>query len=232
MVSYCKFDTENNMKYITEEEALAAEAASKEMTTKAISDQDTLEDSYMRLFFMAQHQGNGEYKFSTDARWLTMPTFRDTDSLGSIAQICTVTPDTESAYMTYDYLEVNSVGDIVESLNDEYTTLYEIDTASSGAFYGAAVVFDLPNDYEGGPYSMMLRQYSDVKVHFEYEGKLQTTTIPQNFNTNGSYSHSYVTIGVNPGVSIDLGGIHPSIGINAVIDQERRTVPLEINYTP
>lgn len=50
----------------------------------------------MCVFYLVTCLENGKHKFSTDARWLTMPYFQGKDSPGSCAQNATVTNSTRS----------------------------------------------------------------------------------------------------------------------------------------
>ena len=59
------------------------------------------EDSYMKITHSAINQGNGSYKFTVNATWLTMPFFRGYDSIGSCAMNGTVTPNTSSGKYWY-----------------------------------------------------------------------------------------------------------------------------------
>ena len=102
-VSYSKVDNNDNVTYLEEDVAIAeaaivhnAQEVMRQNLANGIQtiDQDTYQDSYMRVFYMVTYNWDESFTFSTDARWLTMPFFRGKDVIGSVAQDCTVTPYT------------------------------------------------------------------------------------------------------------------------------------------
>lgn len=237
--AYTKTDAVDDVTYLDEEdavqgaEAVLAASANKVMSGQSqaarILAQDTYQDSYMRVFYCVAYLGNGNYSFSTDARWLTMPYFRGTDSIGSCAQNGTVTDRTRNGYYEYDSTETKNDGNPVKRSYHTVMNSGSFKNAINGNFYGSAAVISLPNDTYSSQFSMV---YSNYKFHYEYTGHVNYPTMPSYFNTTGTYDHSTIGIDVSPSVSIDLKGPSGSIGLNTKSKTDTRSVNLEINYNP
>lgn len=117
-------------------------------------------DSYMEIAHTAAHKRSGKYLFTTDATWLTMPLFRNYDSIGSCAMDCTVTPNTAKGTVSYDIAYV-----MAETTYDsDEEPISDIQTKTPNGWAGVAGIFDLPDnvvtDYVGG----MDIIYSNVQV--------------------------------------------------------------------
>ena len=235
-VSYSKVDSKNNLTYLNESVAVKeADAINKRQESYKNNiingvqplQQGTTEDSYMRVFYMVTYHWNESYTFSTDARWLTMPFFRGKDVIGSVAQNCTVTPNTGSGYVEYDWslATLAGVDEYSEKINMKSS---QFQNTVNGSFYGSGAVIDLPNDAHSDKMSTTFRNY---KAHYQYDGHINNPSSPQWFNTTGSYCHSTMKLSVNPSITISLTGVSGSLGLSGVGGSDVRKVDLEIHYT-
>lgn len=235
-VSYSKVDNNDNVTYLEEDVAIAeaaivynAQEVMRQNLANGIQtiDQDTYQDSYMRVFYMVTYNWDESYTFSTDARWLTMPFFRGKDVIGSVAQDCTVTPYTSSGYVEYDWSLSTLAG------YDEYSehinmTSSQFQNTVNGSFYGSGAIIELPNDSYSDTMSVY---YSNYKAHYQYDGHVNSPAEPHWFNTTGSYCHSTMKISFNPSITISLTGVSGSLGLSGVGGSDVRKVDLEIHYT-
>lgn len=236
-VSYSKVDENDNVTYLCEDVAIEeAEVAAMEENARIqnaingiqTADQDTYQDSYMRVFFMTTYHWDGSYTFSTDARWLTMPAFRWTDVIGASAQLCTVTPSSRSGYVEYDRklvgLGVNTTTPVHTALSS--STFAE---ANDGTFFGSGAKIDLP--YDAINQSGTSMYYQNYKAHYQYDGHVTNPAVAHYFNAVGSYTHSRATLSFSPSISIGADGVSGALGIGASIAQDVRSVLLEIYYS-
>lgn len=235
-VSYSKVDSENNMTYLDEDVAVKeAEAINKKqesyknnvMNGVQTLNQGTTEDSYMRVFYMVTYHWDESYTFSTDSRWLTMPFFRGKDVIGSVAQNCTVTPNTGSGYVEYDW-SLSTIAGVNEYSDKINMTSSQFQNTVNGNFYGSGAIIDLPNDTYSDNMSTTYRNY---KAHYQYDGHINNPSSPQWFNTTGSYCHSTIKVSVKPSITISLIGVSGSLGLSGVGGSDVRKVDLEIHYT-
>lgn len=233
-VSYFVVDgVSGEMTCISEEEALRGAAAVTSDPAIGEMAQDYIQDTYMRVWHAVTNLGASNYKFVTDARWLTMPFFRGTDSIGSCSMNTTVTPGTASGYMEF---KQQSISGLQTTTLDRYEAIEtsDIKYASNGSFYGAGAVFNLPNDVVIS--EAQSTTFYDFKVHFEYQGHLMYPELETWFNSTGTYTHATVGISGIPTltVTIDSSGSKPSgsIGITVAGIKEPRSVLLELHYVP
>ncbi len=235
-VAYFKVDEAGNREIISEEEALEQanriNSLKKDnlVLMKTSREQDTYEDSYMRVFHLVEQTSyNSEkFKFSTDARWLTMPFFRKTDSIGSCAQYMACDDDTASGWYEYDK-DVMSIYNSSHSRPRTYLYSSDFEGANNGTFSGLAAKFDLPNDYVGNYTSIL---YSDFKIHVQHYAYINEPDQTINFASNGSYDHLRYKIGFNPSISISSSGPSASIGLDVYGATDRRTTGVVVRYEP
>lgn len=236
-VSYSKVNENAETVYLSENVALTEASIIEKAQVENIynaangiqtSDQNTYEDSYMRVFFMTTYHWDGSYTFSTDARWLTMPTFRWKDAIGASAQHCTVSPTTRSGYVEYDRWLLGTGVDTTTSHHSVLSSsLFE--EVSDGTFYGSGAVIDLPFDaLNTGSTSMY---YLNYKAHYQYDGHVLDPATAHYFNAVGSYSHSKANLSISPSLSIGADGVAGAIGISFGLAQDVRKVLLEIYYS-
>ena len=239
--AYTKTDGNNNVSYLPEDEAIAAASSLKAKqdaikfsyaqqgaVTRAADYEDTFEDSYMRVDYAVTYRGDGEYFYSVDSEWLTMPAFRFTDSLGACAMNGTITTDSQYGYYWYDSTFIN-MGNVTkdytfEYINDNYGN--DVD----GNWYGSAGYFNLPNDVYS-EYSSII--HDNFGAHFQYSGHVTSPDEQRWFNTVGNYTHATLSVALSPSISIDYSGsLSASVGIDVVGDTDIRGVEFEINYIP
>ena len=245
--SYTKYDEENGTSTALPKATALAEASALQATREAvfmqaaqnistfgIKDNESdkpgeFRDSYMELTHAAADQGGGSYLFTVDAEWLTMPTIRSYDSLGSCAMNGTVTPNTQSGYYSYETVTAHIDGSISRSSTGDID-ITDKQNDTNGNWYGSAGVFNLPNDYEDHNTSKM---HSKFKAHYQYEGHVTYPEQVSWLNSVGTYDHSTIGISFGPSVSIDIGGgVSASIGLDIFATVDSRPAEIEVNYIP
>lgn len=237
--SYSKIDSDNNVTYLPEEQALAESSALRAKQQDALlalsqgimtmADYDDYEENaYMRVDYAVAYKGDGQYFYSTDANWLTMPSIRYMDSLGSCAMEGTVTPETQYGYYWYTSqhfsMGVMEEEPVFEYLEDNY------DNDKDGNWYGSAGYFNLPRNTGTGNNGTV---HQDFGAHFQYRGHVTSPDERRFFNTVGSYTHATVTIAASPSITISYpGGLSASAGIAAVGAKDVIGVEFEVEYIP
>ncbi len=114
-VVYMKTDNNGITEHVTEEEAFsnATTYGIGGLPTQVIMPdggsgyptyKETLEDEYMKIVFVVAEEGDGNYSFSVDATWLTMPFYRMSDSLGACAQNMTIENYTRTGWYSYEQM--------------------------------------------------------------------------------------------------------------------------------
>lgn len=241
IISYIKVDAENNVIYM--DEATATQEAKLFNSTQSLasqpnagiqlgsrqgqSEQGQKEDAYMRVFYMVSPRNDGNFVFSTDARWLTMPYFRMKDSIGSCAQNTTVTPESRHGWYSYDMTYVNSGRVITDTDVTTFMKSNNFSNAVNGNWYGSAAVVDLPSDDVGDP----KWTFKNFKAHYQYTGHVNFVGQEQWFNTVATYCHTKV--GVSGSVSIVPGkSTAVDIGIGLQKTHDSRSIELEVHYIP
>lgn len=238
--AYIKADSNNNVTPLDEATALKESSALKELqdtinlnrafgiATAADADyKDYFEDSYMRVDFAATYKGNGNYLYSVDGEWLTMPFFRGFDSIGACAMNGTVTNSTRSGNYSYDITYINGGRITYDSYSSAITNKKN---AVNGNWYGSAGVINLPNDVYGDYSSIIYRNFA---AHYEYQGHVTSPSEARWFNVIGTYDHATVSIAFDPSISIDLNGdVSASVGLSIVGTTDSRSVEFEIYYRP
>lgn len=187
-------------------------------------------DSYMEIAHTAAHKRSGKYLFTTDATWLTMPLFRNYDSIGSCAMDCTVTPNTAKGTVSYDIAYVMAGSQTTYDSDEE--PISDIQTKTTNGWAGVAGIFDLPDnvvtDYVGG----MDIIYSNVQAHLEYYGHIASPGESRWFNSIATYDHSVFNLNTSyPSIGIDFNGdVSASIGIGISKSTDTRNAVLEKYY--
>lgn len=245
--SYTKFNEENGTSTAIPKATALAEASTlqsaqeaafmqtaQNISTFGIKDNESdrpgeFRDSYMEVIHTAAYQGGGSYLFMVDAKWLTMPTFRGYDSIGSCAMNGTVSPNTQSGYYSYDTTTIDGFGRITHSSTGDITITNK-QNETNGNWYGSAGIIDLPNNISTENTSTM---HSNLEAHYQYEGHVNYPELVSWFNTVGTYSHATISLVFSPSVSIDIGGgVSASIGLSIAGIVDSRPAELEIKYIP
>lgn len=232
--NYFKTTADGETVPVSEEEALTA-VHEAEITPYAASDQDKIQDSYMRVHYMAtdMHDGNGKYRFKTSARWLTMPYFRGADFVGACSQRCTFTPNSDVADISYTQTNYSVTGAVTGSKTVVTPLTKGFQSASKDTYNGRAVKFQLPKDIVNPQTGNINTAYTNVLVHHQFDGKVDEPDSRINFNSAGAYMHQTVSVSINPTLTIAYKGTKGTLGVSAAAYYERgRDVFLEINYVP
>jgi hypothetical protein len=237
--SYTKIDSDGNLINVTKEEAM--NAANSRAVVPAPDPgggwptySTSFSDSYMYISYIVSYKGSGQYLFSIDSVWLTMPVFRWSDSLGACAQNMTVENNTRAGWRSYIITEevngTNTVHYIEEDLING-TNGVTFQNAINGNWYGSAVTFYMPIDGYT-PYSSVI--YSDYRVHYEYIGKVNYPDQQMNFSATATYCHFQTYLSIDPSIGIDAKGVTVTIGISNEERKEYRTVEFDtsISYIP
>ena len=244
-VSYIKTNTEGVSTRVTEEEAETAAEGARDMTLPPHeydgpnggggSYGNSVRDTYMKLVFLITYLGQGKYRFSIDATWLTDPTFRNMDSIGAYAQNFTVENNTRSGWYSYDEQSM-----INSNYSETSRTIIfggnNFKNATNGSWDGSAAVFQLAIDVSPQT-SVGITDFvncSNHVAHYEYVGKVTQPTQEAYFNTTATYEHSRLFVMPDISIGISLVGPEVSIGLTAVTSKDTRTVGLDssIHYIP
>jgi len=168
--------------------------------------------------------------FKDSATWLTMPVFRGYDSIGACAMNGTVTPNTSSGKYSYT-TKLFNMGSVSTSKSGDIT-ITDISNEVNGNWYGSVGVFNLPNDV-ANPNTGVSIMHTDLQAYFEYKGHVSQPKVESYFNTVGTYTHTTISLGFSPSVSIDTSGsVSASIGIEPGINKDVRNAEREVHYIP
>lgn len=242
MTSYSKVDSSGNVTYLPEEQAVAESAelnsaqdaikykyAVEGAATLSTTEKKYFQDSYMRVDLTVSYQGNAQYLYAVDSEWLTMPTFRGTDSLGACAMNNTVSPDTQYGYYIYDITYINAgvkkYDEKAVYINSNYGN------AVNGNWYGSACYFNLPNDTFGLSSSTL---YSNFRVHFQYRSHYTSPNTGGWFNAVGNYTHARIAVSPSISVGIDTkaGTLSVAIGLELHGLKDIRGAEVEMHHIP
>lgn len=159
-----------------------------------------------------------------------MPFFRGYDSIGACAMNGTVTPNTSSGKYSYT-TKLFNIGSVSTSKSGDIT-ITDISNEVNGSWYGSVGVFNLPNDVSD-PNTGISIMHTDLQAYFEYKGHVSYPKIESYFNTVGTYTHTTISLGFSPSVSIDTSGsVSASIGIEPGINKDIRSAEREVHYIP
>lgn len=241
---YIRTDMNGNQTTVSEEEALNASASVNPTAAPPTDDfvddgggdypvyYDIMTDEYMKLVLVISYKGNAEYNFSVDATWLSEPTFHFTDSPGIAATDMAVSMNSCSGWYRYTKVEETvlsgeEISQIKENFNSDNS---EFQLSSNGAWRGAAVLYNLPDNIVKPLYSTI---YKEFKFHFEFTGTIRNPQLITNFNIIASYDHIRASLTLDPTISISIDG-SVSIGISGVTVHDIRTIvyPEVIRYAP
>lgn len=234
-IAYIKSNPEAMKKIVSENEALEEVAILNQKDlmipfSSSEHQQDTYEDEYMRVFHMVSQDGySSSFRYSTDARWLRMPFFRRTDSIGSCAQETSVTPRTLSGYYEYNVEYLYPWGPGEKEFRKYDISDSDFYRDSYAGFNGAAAKLYLPNDIINESTSTV---YSDYKAHFQFDGRVQYPNQTTNFDSIGTYDHLRYKFTFEPSIGIGKEGGSFSIGLNLTHGHDKRSVPLQLHYQP
>ena len=182
--------------------------------------------SYISLTHTVAYDGNAEYTFITSAIWLTMPLYRNFDSLGSCAMGCTVVPGSQYGYFLY-VTNYYANGELI-STEDYFENITNYGNAVNGNWYGSAGYFCLPSN----ELSSSVR-FNDFCAYYQYTGHVHDPESAKWINSVGSYEHTTAGLVIAPGISIEFGGsTTATIVLNVFVASEMYPAEVEFYYTP
>jgi hypothetical protein len=231
ITSYTKTDTEGNVVNVSEEEA-TSNAGARSLPEQDLVDptpgpagaySNTYEDAYMSMYYQVMYFGNGRYRFSVDATWLDEPFWRLTDSLGACAQGFAIDYDTCEGYYRCEETspQIPNIQPIqrTESFgSDDFMDAHE------NGWDGVAVTFNLRTDISG--VGVIGTAYENHMAHCHFYGFIRYPDLNTYFNTTATYSHSIVTLILNPSISISQEGMGWGIGLGVSSLIENRIVKI------
>lgn len=239
IVSYTKSDLEGNVIYVSEEEASVYGGPSTGGNQDIMDGgdggsnvyTDEVVDSYMRLYYMVIYQGDALYKHIVTAEWLTMPLCRSYDSLGVCSKGLTVEMNSRYGWSSYDYTIETLFSSETENIIT-YFSSSDFQQPTNGDWYGAGVVFKLPNTIPSDGYTEYITNY---KVYFEYKSKVRQPQEETYLEMNASYDHSKIELVFSP--SLEISGnedVGVSLSVAGEWATERRTAYFDesIHYIP
>ncbi|MFR1324227.1 MAG: hypothetical protein ACLSBL_03935 [Ezakiella massiliensis] len=226
-ITYYKTDENNNKTVVSETQAYEeVNKIKNNIALRGAQDNETYEDSYMRVYHLvSQYRDTEEFLFSTDARWLIMPYFRDKDSIGSCAIYVDADTGSGRGYYSYD-ITTNRNGRIEN--NQYYKNIFAEDfqDATTFEYSGMATVIELPSDIERDGYNIV---HTNFKAHAQHYASISFPDSRTRFRSYGTYDHSRLTID-RPTISIDVSGATIGLGIRR--GSEKRTAKVNVEYIP
>lgn len=235
--SYLKTDGNGQTSIVSEDEALAAQSLEENLARGGLSYTNYTEDSYMFLCVSVANLDNaGELRFMVDAKWLTMPVYRLSDSLGISSTEATVSTNNFSAYTEY-YAQTIVYGEVIKELTyDDTHKSIPVNKfqapLTNGPYNGGGITFSLPNDDISAAYDIPETRVMRFHAHLRFNGHTTHPDIDTWYNVVGSYSHAKRQFQTNPSLSIDGKGMSGSIGLSMTPTDDRRNVLVEAHYVP
>lgn len=222
---YMKSDIDGNIEILPKEDAIAA------ASQIVINETDNYRDQYMLVILTIAKIPNDRVRLTVDANWLTEPNFRGKDTLGACAKYVTVFNHSREGYLAYTVEQRSQSGAVIEA-SRKTKNISKFENASNGQFYGAGMIFDLPNDTYAPSYGVYEEAYTDFHAHFTYDGEIELPDQRLNFNATGTYTHTTVSLTINPSLSISVNDSVGSISPSLIINKKCYTAQLEVSYTP
>lgn len=226
-ISHTKRDADGNVTYLADAEM--AEVAATLAQKPEDSYENLYSDEYMTVTHCVYYYGDALFKFTTNARWRTMPVWRRTDSIGSCAPDIAIDNDMRNGVIRYTKATYLSGTDT--TMVDEVTeTITDIANVVNGDWYGSAGTFNLPNDYHLAGMSVT---YTGFRAYYEYEAYVQYPGLETYFNSVGTYAHTIINVDLEPSITIGPGKeVSFSIGISTSDAEERRSAEILLHYVP
>ena len=236
--SYIKTDVDGNISYVSKSDAIKSAYAINNNFDQIIFDGDghldsasaSFSDEYLHIYLLIIYKGNGTYKFSTDAEWLTLPYFRGNDSLGICAQNISIINSSRSGWISTTCEYDTRLGSSSETQKNTFTAS-DMQNVTNGVWDGSAALFNLPNNFIDVEFQQI---YSEIKTHYEFNARVQYPSLESYFNASATYSHSELGLAFSPSISIDSNGPSASIGIDAFTLKDDFTAELSepMHYIP
>lgn len=231
-VSYSKTDNETGeVEYVDEATALTESAEINNAKATSFLQgvslnsnvSDVYSDSYMRITYVAAYQGDAEFKFTSVSKWITMPFFRGTDSVGMCTMNATVVPNSYSATYTYSYRTSESTAQHVSSKTLSSSSFTKV---LNGNWYGVGVTFTLTSDTSN-------MEVVGCKLTASYNAHVTTPTLKSYFNTTATYTHTtLLSLFSDLTIEFSAYGLGAAVTMSGITTKDVRGVELEVHYEP
>ncbi len=201
--TYYKFDGEGNASIVPVETVNQARTPGQNFVGE-------YEDDYIYVFHSAWVSEDGNTIINTTiASWLNMPTYRYTDSIGSLTQLSAIRYATVEGYYSYNKLLNNgatkeAVKVEFEGANENgvFTPETDFQSLQDGTLSGIGVTFPLP-DKQVDEYGNVIGDGEDFYVYLTYEASPINLSSGEEINVYASYCHTVLRFGWDASLSIN-----------------------------
>lgn len=240
-LTYYKYDEEENMVEVSEEEVLSSRIIDKPIIVPQPGTGDegsiprtaTYIDDYMSILCTVVYLGDATYLFSTTAYWNFLPLDRYTDTLGICTTDITVENATRNGWVKYNECGYNS-GNLM-FIREHEETLSDFVNVTNGIWYGSLSLIELPTTYyEYYNNKNCIVEQLEYSAYYEYEGKVRYPDNSLNFEVYSSYDHAYSYILTDTSFEISTSGVSVGIGFSKENGHIIRNVefPSSFSYLP
>ena len=148
-------------------------------------------DNYMRIqLYWDRESGSDCYSFYTVARWLTMPSIRQTDAVGITATYIQYVVG--SGYGHYYYTQTITTP-YQTTNNTIFNTITNLYNPVNGNWFGGAGKYPLPLDAYDSVNDIDIT-CTNLTAYYECELKVMSPDSTLNFNAAADHTHSKVII--------------------------------------
>lgn len=258
ITTYTRTDTSGNVEIVSEDVALEGAASTWVLDPPAVEDFEgdfsypdptytgSLNNTYIKITFVVTYKGDALYHFSVDAEWLTPPEDgkRFCEAIGICASYITILPETCIGW--YSYLRDHPL--MYEDNEDKYFNYVitlggdnngdgqpdDIRTLVNGNWNGSAAIFSFPNDDCAIGFSdTRVKNYTDFKAHYEFEGVISQPEQTTNFSAIAAYDHCTQKVTVAPTLEFS-DSFSGALAFTTEVQHTTYVVqlPSKITYTP
>ena len=181
----------------------------------------------IRHFINRDFNDHARLTFFTEARWLSMPSRRWADSVGSVASHISICHNT-TMNLSFSYVRTFTSGN--SSSSQQFTTRsLAISHISHDTFRGVAGRFDMPRDSINsclwtGTF-LNSTQHTNLVAVLNWTGFVSQPSVTRTFESIGSYYHNGSIFGTSTNASL-------SFGVSAGIPNTPLTVSASIGFSP
>ena len=187
-------------------------------------------DGALELNAIISHTGNGHYLYDLEATWHSMPAFRYVDSLGAVAEVCSVVNNTRNGNYTYTTVYSDATGTRTETETEYLYGNSDFKNDEDGEWSGTAALINLPNDVTI-PDSSYISMVTTLTANVSFVTRVTYPNQETNFNVVATYSHG--TLNFSPSIDISYpSGVSASIGIKGGSDDCNVQTDRPISYVP
>ena len=161
--------------------------------------------SYIRIYHLVTRMANPmQYMFHSQAIWLSMPTFRNFGSLGSIASQMEFIVGSGRGLVHYNRHFANTVDFNVRDIPASDLS----GPVPYHGWVGGGAVFRLPRDTTSDAFPFW---YTNFGATYSFRGQLpQSVSV---FTSRATYTHRTVNISLSPSIFASTTGVGVSLGI-------------------